>query len=217
MRTVTNLIFLTLITLTLGAECEEKRLTDLNECRMELSDGTFLYPYGFPFDVILRDDIQNLDAALDGVREINDAFAPRVVFRSVVSTDQWREISEAPLSSRTQTVTVSEGYAGRGHWDGSALRDDPGGLSTLYWAEDHRISHADVVLSADYTYAAEWVRKGIIHELGHVLSLAHDGNSIDLGSCMSSTPYNNCTLISADVDCVEEGFDRANDLAMAER
>lgn len=209
MRPITSLILLVLIIPSLGSECERKRLTELNECLLELSDGTLLYPSSSPFDVIFREDLQNLSAALDGLAEVNKAFGTWSVFNPIVSTDQWNNIELLPLIERVQLVIVSEGFAGAPTWDGAELLSDPGGMSILYWQDDHRIVSAEITLSPDYTYDPEWVRKGMIHELGHVLALAHDPRSIDLGSCMTSPPYDNCTLILADVDCVEEGIEHA--------
>jgi len=129
-----------------------------------------LRPIVLPFEV----STNGIDIR-EEIREINDWLFPTDAFDCCYDELFW-EYESAPILERLGVVLVWDGYL------------PVAGVAELYWNEGGEILTADVIISEDR-------REYVIHELGHVLGLAHDEVE---ESCMRAPPREGCEITEHD-------------------
>jgi hypothetical protein len=185
MRTL--LIALALAVLS-GSECERERLDDLDHGFLEVDDCT-LYQGIDPFAVAI--DATGLDD--DQIEELRLA---------VEYAD-----ARCPGGLMYEGTEVTPGFEGWVSISVSALPDSlwdepgPGGVALPVWDLDCGIVSCEIIIDYEHAYDLQTLRDRTLHELGHCpFGLAHDGDSLDLGSCMSSPPAWDCDYTDRDVE-----------------
>jgi len=161
-----------------GADCEERRLSGLDNGRIHVDDADELVPIVLPFGVI----VDTTTTAPDLVQEAMAWWLAQVnvdgVPRDLLYLDE--ESSEGTLG--TVTVTTAQLPP---TWDGLTFHDDGGDAQIDYNAQGE-ILRAVIVLNVDYNYDRATTLTTLKHELGHApFGLADDEDSLDLNSIMS--------------------------------
>lgn len=171
-----------------------------------VEEGSELRPLALPWLVSVSEDIDNRDAVLSALDDLNSQLDPVVAFDVSTDLELYDELWLLAPNARVGTVLISQGFAGTpgGLSEDGVPLEDPGGITYLIWDEEGMILAADIVLSSDYTYHWQTTRDVTAHEAGHTLGLAHDDSSLDLGSCMASPPEYDCELTPSDVVLVQE-------------
>jgi len=164
-------------------------------------EGNELRPASLPFQVIVGSTVEHPDGVRDALDMINGRLAPVTAFDSAVDYAEFDRLWPLAPELRTGTVLVWQGFVGSsGLNDAGEVIDDRGGIVHLLYDGEGLILAADIVINSDYGYDRQTVRDVMAHEAGHVLGLAHDGSSMDQGSCMSAPPEYDCSLTDADVE-----------------
>jgi len=174
-----------------GSECERERLDGLDKERLEV-DGLELYQGIIPMVVAIDDfnmDVEQIAVVGDCVDHIN-GLAPGLLQHQ--ETGEPGHIGWALVSVGVPPPTV-------------VGDPDPGGVALLEWDASGGILYCDIVIHYEYAYDLQTFRDTLLHEMGHCpLGLAHDGDSIDLGSCMSSPVLWDCDYTDNDVQLFGE-------------
>ena len=207
MTRMSLMLSICLSVLLMGSDCERERLDKLDHGLMETNDGQVLMPASLPWEVV-GEEMENPEALSDAIEAANEWFAPVEVFIGGVDSERFAAIDllpepescseDDPGYERCGVILISQGYVGTPDWDEVLDFDDDGGVADMYWNEDGEILFGDIILNIDYAYDYQTMRDTSLHELGHFLGFAHDEDSIDLGSCMSSPPQYDCEYTEAD-------------------
>jgi hypothetical protein len=170
-------------------------------------DGNELRPMVLPWEVVISPDMEHGDAVVEAAEAWNGWLSPLVGLETTIDGTRFEEIWPLEPGDRMGIVLVSEGFAGTpgGMTDSGELLEDPGGVAHLVWNADGEIVAADIVISSDIAYDRQTVRDVAAHEFGHAFGLAHDGSSLDLGSCMASPPEYDCEATAGDRDLIRNG------------
>ena len=198
-KIITTLILIPITFLIIGSDCEQARIESFDKGRMKIDDVE-LVPFGYPFHVVADSmNFDNIHVLSEVIDYINQS-AQFTLFTLSTDHQLFRLMEIAEPEDRIGTVLFWIGSLPTEGW----YEDEPqeGGRATLYFDEMGFIVYADVAIDHDHAYHEETVRKRSIHELGHVLGLAHDGNSIDLNSCMTSPPIDGCILTEHDIHLI---------------
>jgi len=187
----------------MGSECEKKRLDGLDYGLMTSESGLELNHMELPC-VVVGHEFEHPASFHNALMRINYSFSNAEVVTGEIDPGYFELLELGPVENRYGVVLVSVGYVGNPDWHQGLDINDPGGISDLVWDEETgEILYADVILNIDYAYDEEWTTQALIHELGHTcFALTHDGDSEDLGSCMSSPQPYNCEILQSDVDRV---------------
>lgn len=156
--------------------------------------------------VVVGQEFEHPTSFHNALERINASFAPTQSVTGEIDELYFSTLDIGPAENRYGVVLVSVGYVGNPDWHQGLDIDNPGGITDLVWDEETgEILYADVILNIDYAYDEEWTTQALIHELGHAcFGLAHDGDSEDLGSCMSSPQPYDCEILQSDVELVLE-------------
>lgn len=189
----------------MGSDCEEKRLDDLNDGMMQTA-GVDLRTDQIPW-VVVGQSFEHPESFDRAVERMNTYYDPCVVLDAMIDEVAFLELEMASDDERLGTIIVSEGFVGTPEWDDELGFIDDGGIADLRWDDGGIIIFADIVVNIDHAYDATWVEDTLVHEFGHVMGLAHDGDSLDLGSCMSSPPPVGCRILTSDVELSSNRLD----------
>jgi hypothetical protein len=213
MRNLTAIISLAILPFLMGSDCEKSRLESLDNGQMTTDQGVPLYPASLPWEVV-GEEMENPEALSDAIEAANGWFSPVEVFAGGVDSERFMALDllpepvsceeDDPGYERCGVILVSQGYVGTPDWDEGLDFNDDGGIADMRWNEDGEILYGDIILNIDYAYDYQTMRDTSLHELGHFLGFAHDGDSLDLGSCMSSPPQYDCRYTESDIERVGE-------------
>jgi len=187
----------------MGSDCENKRLAGLNHGRMTTEEGLEIRNSELPC-VLVAEGFEHPEAFDRALERVNSTFLPTIAVTGEIDADLFSELDLGPVENRYGAVLVWEGFVGTPDWDEGLDFNDDGGIADLVWDEaTGEIVYADIVVNSDIAYDADTVELVLVHEIGHAcFGLAHDEDSMDLGSCMSNPPPYDCHIISADVELV---------------
>ena len=202
MRNLYLLLFLLTVPCLLGSECEARRLENLDNGMM-MDDELTLHPMIIPWDVV-ADEFEQPRAVDEAMEIVNDAFFPTQVLVGGIDAVRFEEVSGGVPIEWIGTILLSEGFVGTPTWDGELGFEDAGGIADMRWNDDGEIFYVEIIINSDVAYHRESVRRYLVHEFGHAMGLAHDEDSLDLGSCMSSPAPYGFELLESDVQRVLE-------------
>jgi hypothetical protein len=185
--------------MTMGSDCEQERLNGLDNGLMELEDGTELRPMVLPMEVVGQ-EFDEPDVFYDALESMNAWFFPTDVFFGDIDEERFLELEFATDEERFGTILVSVGSLETPTWDFDMAFQDAAGVAVVRWNAGGEILFVDIILNIDYAYNSFRLTEYFIHELGHSLGFEHDGDSLDLNSCMSSPPAIGCEFTALDCD-----------------
>lgn len=191
------LILMMMSVLMMGSDCERERLDSLDNGFMETSDGLVLTPMVLPWEVV-AEDMEHPEALSDAMEMMNEWFFPTEVFFGGIDSERFTSLDLGPESDRYGIILVSVGSMATSGWEDGLDFEDSGGIADLAWNEAGEILFVDIIVNIDYAYNVESTCNTLLHEFGHSLGFGHDGDSIDLGSCMSSPAPYDCLFTEAD-------------------
>jgi len=198
-------VYVLLALACLGADCERERLVKLDHGQLTApDDGRKLYPVGGPW-VLYADPymLDHPDAVHESAGYINQRFGTYWL-DVLVDADAFFHAGAGDYGD-DMLILLTIGSLPDRAWP----EPDPGGYADLDWycrdSEDEcYITRCEIVLDVDVALSWQATRDYLLHELGHCpFGFAHDEDSVDLGSCMSSPPTFDCEFTDSDVDRVE--------------
>jgi hypothetical protein len=203
MKMLRLLFILVMISCLTGSDCETERLESLNNGQMT-DDDLILHPMVVPWEVI-SDDLEQPRGLDEAMEIVNEAFFPTQVLSGGIDVERFDE-SILDTDGLFGVILLSQGFVGTPEWDEELGFIDDGGIARMEWNEFGEIYFVEIIINSDIAYDRRSVREVLIHEFGHALGLAHDEESLDLGSCMSSPPPYGCELLLSDVELVLESL-----------
>ena len=188
----------------MGSDCEDERLTKLNKGLLTMEDGTPLCREDLPYQVV-SETLEHPDALQIATDNVNSFFTTNVLV-SEMDSDLFAVYDVGPSAARYGVILVSEGYPGTPtDFSDLGFFSDVGGTCEIAFDARGNILWADIVVNVDYAYHEDTVVAILLHEFGHAMGLAHDGQSIDLNSCMmpNNVP-SSCEFTVFDVGLIED-------------
>lgn len=164
-----------------------------------------LHPITMPMHIVMDNDLECVDAINTSINYMNRIFKPVILYTAEINHDLYLSLDDKFFmglydSDLYGVVLINQSGIPYYTDDDS----DPGAVSTLVWNEYGEIYTAEIIINDLHAYDCNDVNKNMIHELGHVLGLEHDGYSIDMNSCMSSPNLKGCEITQQDIDLVLE-------------
>jgi hypothetical protein len=167
-------------------------------------DGSAITYCDLPFALTPDESIGDPTVITEAIDQVNARFDMEAMIGGAVDVMRWEDLATNGHRYRSGTILLWVGALPVDEWEWGDMEPvTAGGTARLFFGPGGCIDHADIVIDYADAYDRDTVRRRLLHEFGHaVFGLAHDGDSIDLGSCMSSPAPYGCDYTDGDVELI---------------